>query len=267
MPKFALGIEYDGSHYHGWQTQEAGVRSVQSEVELALSKVADSPVSVLCAGRTDKGVHAVGQVAHFSSDADRSLKSWLFGTNTNLPKDIAIHWIREVDEDFHARFSANARRYHYIIFNRPVRSALYSNRMTWHYYHLDAMKMHEAAQHLLGEHDFQSYRAAECQSQSSIREVKSVNVRRQGDLIVIDIVANAFLHHMVRNIVGVLMVIGEGKQPTRWSLEVLKAKDRTAGAVTAQPQGLYLVHVDYPAMYGFPEFTGVPFMLDTSDSD
>jgi tRNA pseudouridine38-40 synthase len=263
MPKFALGIEYDGTRYHGWQAQE-GQATIQAEIELALSKVADSPIEIACAGRTDKGVHAIGQVAHFSTEINRLPKNWLLGTNTHLPKDIAIRWIQEVDEAFHARFSALARRYHYIIFNRPVRSALYSKRMSWHYQPLDAMKMHEAAQHLVGEHDFQSFRASECQSRTSIREVKTVNIHRQGDLIVMDISANAFLHHMVRNIAGVLMTIGEGKENPQWAHDVLLAKDRTAAGATAHPYGLYLVHVDYPAIHELPEFTGLPLMLDSS---
>ena len=262
MPNFAVGIEYDGSHYHGWQAQE-GLRTLQSELELALSKVADSPIELACAGRTDKGVHAVGQVANFTTEVNRPLKSWLLGTNTNLPKDIAIHWIREIDETFHARYSAMSRRYHYIIFNRPVRSALYARRMSWHYPALDANKMHEAGQHLVGEHDFQSYRAAECQSRTSIREVKALNVHRQGDLILIDITANAFLHHMVRNIAGVLMMIGEGRQDPQWAHEVLLSKDRTAAGTTAHPYGLYLVHVEYPAIHELPPFTGLPLMLDS----
>lgn len=263
MPKFAIGIEYDGTRYHGWQTQEPGVKTIQSEIELALSKVADAPISVICAGRTDKGVHAVGQVGHFITDVERPTKNWLMGGNTNLPKDISLHWIREVDESFHARHTALSRRYHYFIFNRPVRSALYPHRMSWHFRHLDAMKMHEAGQHLVGEHDFQSFRDAECQSKTSIREIKSLNVHRQGDLILIDVTANAFLHHMVRNIVGVLMVIGEGKRDAHWAHEVLLAKDRTAGGITAHPFGLYLVHVEYPAIHEMPEFTGLPLMLDS----
>lgn len=261
MPHFAVGIEYDGTHYHGWQAQELGLRTVQQQVEVALSKVADSPIVITCAGRTDKGVHAIGQVVHFTTSVERPLDNWLMGSNAYLPNDIAVRWIREMDPSFHARYSALARRYHYIIFNRPVRTALYANRMSWHYRFLDANLMHEAGQHLLGEHDFQSFRAAQCQSNSSVREVMSLNVHREGELILIDITANAFLHHMVRNIAGVLMVIGEGKQTTEWALEVLQARDRTASAATAQPQGLYLVHVEYPAIYELPTFTGRPLML------
>ncbi len=263
MTKYAIGIEYDGTHYHGWQTQEAGLKTIQTEIERALSKVADAPISITCAGRTDKGVHAVGQIGHFDTPVQRSLKSWLMGANTNLPHDICLHWIKEVDEAFNARHTALSRRYQYIIFNRSVRSALYPHRMTWHYKHLDAFKMHEAGQHLLGEHDFQSFRDAECQSKTSIREIKSLNVHRNGDLVLIDVTANAFLHHMVRNIAGVLMVIGEGKQDSSWAHEVLMAKDRTAGAITAHPFGLYLVHVEYPAIYQMPDFTGLPLLFDT----
>jgi tRNA pseudouridine38-40 synthase len=262
MPNYAVGIEYDGTHYHGWQTQE-GLPTLQAELELALSKVADSPIELACAGRTDKGVHAIGQVANFKTEVQRPLKSWLMGANTNLPKDIAIRWVREVDESFHARYTAMARRYHYIILNRPVRSALYPHRMSWHYFQLDANKMHEAGQHLIGEHDFQSFRAAECQARSSIRELKSLNVHRQGDLVILDVTANAFLHHMVRNIAGVLMVIGEGKEDPRWVHDVLHSKDRRAADITASPHGLYLVHVDYPALHDFPAFAGLPLMLDS----
>jgi len=262
MPKFALGVEYDGTRYHGWQAQEPGLRTIQAEIESALSKVADAPITIACAGRTDKGVHASGQVAHFETEVNRPLKSWLLGANTHLPSDIGLHWIREVDETFHARYSALARRYQYVIYNRPVRSALYAQRMSWHYYPLDANTMHEAGQLLLGEHDFQSFRAAECQSRTSIRDIKSLNVHRQGDCVIIDITANAFLHHMVRNIAGVLMTIGEGKQPPLWAQQVLLAKDRRAAGATAHPFGLYLVHVDYPAIHGLPTLTDLPLRLD-----
>ncbi len=261
MPHFAIGIEYDGSHYHGWQAQE-GLHTLQSTLERALSQVADAPIELAVAGRTDKGVHAVGQVGSFSATVDRPSKAWLMGTNSNLPKDIVIRWIQEVDEQFHARYTALARRYQYIILNRPMRSALYPHRLSWHYHRLDAELMHEAGQHLIGEHDFQSYRAAECQARTSIREVRNLNVHRNEDLVVIDITANAFLHHMVRNIAGVLMTIGEGKKPAHWAREVLLSKDRTAAAATASPSGLYLVQVEYPGIYKIPAFTGLPSMME-----
>lgn len=243
--RIALGIEYNGKNYHGWQSQES-VNSIQQEVEAALSKVADSPISVTAAGRTDRGVHAKHQIVHFDSPVHREPSAWVRGTNTYLPNDIAILWAQEVDEDFHARYSATARRYEYLIYNHPVRSALWHQLATWHYAPLNIAAMQAGAKHLIGEHDFNAYRSIECQSKTSVRELIHLNITRDKEMIVVDVKANAFLHHMVRNIVGVLLPIGEGKASPDWAKEVLESKTRCEGGVTAKPDGLYLVEVTYP---------------------
>jgi len=258
--KYALGLEYDGTHYHGWQRQPE-LNTVQRLVEQALTKVADHEVEVTCAGRTDTGVHATSQIIHFNSDATRSLRAWIFGCNSNLPKDVSVRWAKEVDESFNARHSATSRRYRYVICNQSIRPGLLRGAVTWHYKPLSCDKMHEAAQHLLGENDFTSFRAINCQSNTPMRNVQSIEVSRKGNLIVIDIIANAFLYHMVRNIVGVLMVIGTGEKDPYWALEVLKAKDRTLGAETAPPHGLYLVDVSYPNEFELPSPPVGPWFL------
>lgn len=250
--RVALGVEYDGTQFCGWQVQE-DVRSVQACVEQALAKVADHPVRVICAGRTDTGVHALGQVIHFDSEAIRSERSWVFGANSHLPKDCSVIWARAVSDDFHARYAALSRYYRYVIFNRAVRSGVFANRVSWCYLPLDEGRMREAAQYLIGEHDFSSYRAVACQAKQPVRTVQRLDVVRQGELIVIDIVANAFLHHMVRNIAGVLMTIGSGEREPVWAQQVLEACDRTLGGVTAPPQGLTLMSVEYPEAYALPK--------------
>lgn len=251
--RIALGIEYDGARFHGWQTQQPGVRSVQEELERALSKVAAREVRVQCAGRTDSGVHAAGQVVHFDTEAQRDERAWVLGGNVNLPFDINITWARPVPGSFNARYSAFGREYRYLISNRPTRSALLSRRAVWVHHPLDVERMHEAAQHLVGTHDFSSYRALGCQAKSPIREMRCIRVHRQGELVILDLAANAFLHHMVRNIAGVLIAIGKGERPTGWSREVLELRDRTLGGVTAPPQGLYLTRVQYPPEFAIPE--------------
>ncbi len=256
MPIYALGLEYDGSDYHGWQNQ-IGLATIQGKLETALSTIADSPIAVFCAGRTDRGVHAMGQVAHFHTEVVRSTEAWLHGGNRYLPQDIGIQWVQQVDNDFHARHSALSRRYQYVIYNRRVRSALHATRMTWHYRELDAEAMHLAAQFLLGEHDFQSFRASGCQSKSSTRTIYQLDVERQGDRVIISIHANAFLQHMVRNITGVLLRVGMGEQPPDAAQTVLLARDRRLGDVTAPPYGLYLTGVSYPEHYQFPEPEGI----------
>lgn len=256
--RIALGIEYDGSDFAGWQMQDGEVRTVQAGVELALSAVADHPVRVICAGRTDAGVHAVVQVVHFDTHAERTPRSWVYGANANLPKSVSVQWAQAVPEDFHARFSALRRRYRYVIFNREVRPTFLAWRVTWEYRPLDERRMAEAAQYLLGEHDFSAYRALACQAKSPVRTVHDLSVTRRDELIFIDIEANAFLHHMVRNIAGVLMDIGAGKREPRWAEEVLVTRDRTVGGVTAQPHGLYLVGVSYPPLYGLPALSPAP---------
>ena len=249
--RVALGIEYDGTSYNGWQRQKNGI-GVQQRLEEALASVADEPIEVVCAGRTDTGVHASGQVIHFDTSADRSDRGWLLGVNTNLPPDISVSWVRHVHDDFHARFSATGRSYRYLILNRLQRSALHRERAWWVHQPLDEEKMHEAAQQLLGEHDFSAFRAAGCQAKTAMRELTSISVERDGDWIVVNVSANAFLMHMVRNITGTLATIGQGEQPPAWILEVLESRDRTLGGVTAPPHGLTLVAVDYPQEFGIP---------------
>ncbi|NOU20233.1 MAG: tRNA pseudouridine(38-40) synthase TruA [Methyloglobulus sp.] len=252
MTRIVLGIEYDGSGFFGWQWQP-NRPSVQGELEKALSKVANHPVSVICAGRTDTGVHALEQVVHFDANVERDLHAWLLGGNSYLPDGIRIIWVKQAVRDFHARYSAIARLYRYVILNRPVKSALLGKQTTWCYHPLDAEIMNKAAQHLVGNHDFSSFRAQGCQSKSPVRIVHFVDVYRDGDKVIIGICANAFLHHMVRNIAGVLIDIGLGKQAEDWTLVLLATKKRELGGVTAPPYGLYLESVYYPACYGIPK--------------
>lgn len=247
--RIALVVEYDGSGFHGWQAQ-SGLRTVQGVLESALSQVADHPVTVMCAGRTDTGVHATHQVIHFDDDAVRTLRAWVHGANAYLPKDVCVKFGKEVSEQFHARYTATARRYRYFIYNTPIRPALQHRNATWQYRPLDHRVMQAAGQTLIGEHDFTSFRSVECQSKTPMRNVHQLEVTRKGDLVMIDITANAFLHHMVRNIAGVLMAVGAGRKPASWVSEVLHAKDRRMGAETASPYGLYLVSVTYPAEFG-----------------
>ncbi len=252
--KYAVCIEYDGTHYKGWQRQ-GHAPSVQAELEKALSKLANHAIDVSCAGRTDSGVHGIGQVIHFESDAKRDEKAWRMGCNTNLPDDIALRWIQPVSAEFHARFSATARTYRYIILNRKTRPALLQNRVYWHYLNdqpLNEKRMHQAAQYLLGEHDFSSFRAAGCQAKHAMRELQSIQVSRQGDFVYVDIRANAFLHHMVRNIVGSLLEVGAGLKPAEWFIELLALKDRDQAGVTAVACGLYFVSVEYPVAFNLP---------------
>jgi len=262
--RIALGIEYDGSGFKGWQLQRHGVRTVQGELEAALQRVAAHPVRVSCAGRTDTGVHAVGQVVHFDTTASRQPRNWILGSNVNLPGDVAVQWAREVDNDFHARFSAQSRRYRYLILNRPTRSSLLAGRATWIHRALDAAAMHQAGQALVGTHDFSSYRALGCQAKSPVRTVHSLDVVRYGELIELSVHANAFLHHMIRNIAGVLITIGRGEQPPVWATTVLEHRDRTRGGVTAPPDGLYFERVWYPEHYQLPLPPPVP-LVPTSD--
>ncbi|MCG5495307.1 tRNA pseudouridine(38-40) synthase TruA [Ectothiorhodospira variabilis] len=244
LHRLAIGIEYDGSGFRGWQTQKEA-RTLQVQVEKALSRVADEPISVTCAGRTDAGVHATGQIIHFDTSAVRDPRAWLLGGNSHLSPELSFQWVRPMPDDFHARFSARWRRYRYIFLNRLTRPAILRRRVTWIHRPLDAALMAEAVPHLLGEHDFSSFRAKGCQARTPIRTVQAVSVHRRGDFIHLDIRANAFLHHMVRNIAGVLMAIGRGEYPPEWMAEVLTARDRSQAGVTAPPDGLYLVQVGY----------------------
>lgn len=253
--RIALGIEYDGAEFSGWQLQER-VRTIQGCVEQALSAVADQPVRVHCAGRTDAGVHAAEQVVHFDTAATRTMRSWVFGANANLPKQIAVLWATPVSDAFHARFSAVHRRYRYVIYNRHVRPTFLAGRSSWDYRPLEVALMHEAGQYLVGEHDFSSYRAQACQAKSPVRRVTRLDVTRRDELVFIDIQANAFLHHMVRNIAGVLMAIGAGERPPAWAREVLELRNRCLGGVTAPPYGLYLMEAGYPQAFALPQRGG-----------
>lgn len=263
--RIALGIEYDGSGFRGWQLQGHEPLTVQAAVEAALSKVAAHPVRVVCAGRTDSGVHAVGQVVHFDTPAVREPRNWVLGANVNLPPTVAVTWARQVEDDFHARFSAQSRAYRYLILNRPTRSSLLAGRATWVHRPLDAAQMHEAGQVLVGTHDFSSYRALGCQAKSPIRTLHSLSVQREGELIQLHVHANAFLHHMIRNIAGVLMAIGRGERERGWAAEVLAHCDRTRGGVTAPPDGLYFERVWYPEAFAIPAPAPLPFYDKTKD--
>jgi len=256
LNRIALGVEYNGSQFNGYQLQQTGTRTVQEEIERAVSMVADETIRVTCAGRTDAGVHATGQVVHFDTCAKRLLKAWVMGVNSYLPKDICIHWAREVSADFNARFSAVSRSYRYVLFTRRVRSAILESNVSWCYADLDVSKMHEAAQLLLGDNDFSAFRAAQCQAKHPNRVMKSIQVKQAGAYVIMDIHANAFLHHMVRNIMGSLLVVGRGEQPVEWMGEVLRSRDRCQAGMTAPPAGLYLVNVEYPQVFGLPASTG-----------
>jgi tRNA pseudouridine38-40 synthase len=252
--RIAALLEYDGSNFSGWQRQE-NARSVQACVEEALSKVANEPVQVTVAGRTDAGVHALAQVIHFDTSAARGEYSWVRGAISNLPDDVALLWAGEVDGGFHARFSATGRRYHYVILNRPVRPTYLRGRVTWEYRLLDVEAMRAGAKHLIGTHDFSSFRSAECQAKSPVRELRSLEVERHGEFVHIRVYANAFLQHMVRNIAGVLTSIGAGEQKSGWAQAVLAARDRTQGGVTAPPDGLYLTDIEYPEQFKIPRLS------------
>jgi tRNA pseudouridine38-40 synthase len=249
--RIALGIEYDGAAYCGWQTQTSG-RAVQAAVDEALSTIANEAITSQCAGRTDAGVHACCQVAHFDTGAARDLRAWTLGVNSHLPRDIAIRWAQPVPDDFHARFSAESRAYAYVISNKPTRPGLWHGRVCWHYRPLDVGRMNDAAAHLLGEHDFSGFRAAGCQARHPVRTLLRLDLKRHGDIVILGIEANAFLQHMVRNIAGVLMEIGAGEREPAWALEVLEGRDRRQGGVTAAAGGLYFLHARYPARFGLP---------------
>ncbi|PID44483.1 MAG: tRNA pseudouridine(38-40) synthase TruA [Proteobacteria bacterium] len=255
--KYVARIEYDGSAYSGWQYQHHS-STVQETLQGAIAKVANHSIEVVCSGRTDTGVHATGQIVHFESDADRTLESWLYGTNSNLPEDIVVHWVKPVDAAFHARFSAVARRYRYIVLNRAIRPAIMAKRVAWFRRPLNHELMHEAAQLLLGEQDFTSLRASGCQAKHAVRDIQDIAVSREGDFIFLDVKANAFLYHMVRNIAGTLFVVGEEKRPVKWLPELIASQDRRNAGATAPPGGLYFVHADYPAQFGLPEAYELP---------
>ncbi|MAM88973.1 MAG: tRNA pseudouridine(38-40) synthase TruA [unclassified Hahellaceae] len=250
--RIALVVAYQGSLYHGWQAQLSDHDTVQGALQKALSRVAAHDVALSCAGRTDAGVHATAQVVHFDTLASRSPHAWVAGTNHFLPPDIVVRWAGPVSTEFHARYSATAREYRYVILNQTVPPAQRHRQSTWIHYPLDEQRMHHAAQLLLGTHDFSALRAAECQSKTPVRELHSINVSRHGDYVLLQLRANAFLHHMVRNITGTLLPIGEGTRPVSWISEVLASRDRRCAGITAPAHGLYLVGVDYPAHFCLP---------------
>ena len=250
--RIALGVEYDGTDFFGWQRLRVGP-SVQAAVELALSKVAAHPVLVSCAGRTDTGVHGRCQVVHFDTDASRDLRGWVLGACSNLPTSVAVLWAQPVAEEFHARYAARSRRYRYHILNRPIRAALDARYVTWERLPLNAEWMHEAAQALLGMHDFTAFRALSCQAKHPRRTVLAVSVRRDGEHVFVDIEANGFLHHMVRNIVGSLLMIGRGERPVEWLRELLAGCNRQLAGPTALSSGLTFIGPRYEAHWGLPE--------------
>jgi tRNA pseudouridine38-40 synthase len=254
MPRLALGIEYDGSAFAGWQFQ-SHARSVQAELQQALSRVADHPVELHAAGRTDAGVHALEMVAHFDTSAERPLHAWVLGANAYAGPDVTVLWAHPVPADFHARHHALSRRYLYRILNRPQRPSLDRERACYVRHELDAERMHEAAQAVLGHRDFSAFRASQCQSRTPVRHLTHATVERNGACIDVSLQANAFLHHMVRNIVGSLILVGRGERPVTWMREVLESGDRRIAGPTAPPQGLYFVGAGYPSGFGLPSYT------------
>jgi tRNA pseudouridine38-40 synthase len=252
MGRIAVGIEYDGSGFHGWQHQPHSA-SVQAVVQQALGTIADSPVQLTCAGRTDTGVHARGQVAHFDTSAQRSPRAWVLGANRELPATVNLRWAMPVGAEFHARFSAVRRSYRYLVLNRATRSALAAGRALCVHRPLDEQAMRAAAAALVGTHDFSAFRAAECQARSPVRTIESLEVARSGDWLRIDITANAFLHHMVRNIAGLLLAVGKGDAPPGQAHVQLASRQRSTGAATAPAHGLYFWQVAYPGQFGLPD--------------
>ena len=251
MARIAVGVEYDGSAFAGWQSQE-GQRTVQQVTETALARIAAAPIELVCAGRTDTGVHAQGQVAHFDTEATRSARSWVLGANSELPADVSLTWAHTVPEHFHARYSAQARTYRYLILNRTARSALHRTRAAFIHRPLDEARMAQACAGLLGEHDFSAFRSSQCQAKSAVRRIEQLTVQRREQWVTIEVTANAFLHHMVRNIAGLLMAIGRGDAEPGWAAQVLAGRDRTRNAATAPPEGLCLLGVRYPPAFGLP---------------
>jgi tRNA pseudouridine38-40 synthase len=250
--RIALGVEYDGSSYNGWQSQPDG-NTVQDTLQAALSQIASQPIAIIAAGRTDAGVHALEQVVHFDTQSNRPLTAWVRGVNALLPSNIAVLWAHPVPDEFHARFSAQARSYRYILYNRPMRSALRYGKVGWFYQPLDLAAMRLAAQYLLGEHDFSAFRAAECQAKSPVKTLTQLDIVQQGDSFIFELSANAFLHHQVRNFVGCLVYIGKGKHPPEWMQQVLQSRSRSQAAATFAPDGLYLKSVKYDLKWGLPQ--------------
>lgn len=252
--RLALGVAYDGSGFDGWQTQPTG-RTVQDHLERALAAVADAPVATVAAGRTDAGVHATGQVVHFDTEATRPLSAWVRGVNAHLPAAVAVQWAAAVPDDFHARFSATGRAYRYVLLNAPVRPALFAQQIGWHHQPLDVEAMRAAATHLVGRHDFSSFRSADCQARTPVRTLRSLDIVASGPTIVFSLAADAFLHHMVRNLVGALVYVGKGAHPPEWMGALLAERDRRRAPPTFGAAGLYLAGVEYDPRFGLPEAT------------
>lgn len=252
MPRMALGVSYDGSSWQGWQTQPDG-RTVQDKLESALSQFLAQPVGTICAGRTDTGVHGLGQVVHIDTSVQRRTESWVRGLNALLPDSIAVQWAQEVSDTFHARFSAMSRTYLYLVRNHRVRSPMLHGRAGWVYHSLNLERMTEAARILIGEHDFSCFRSSQCQAASPIRTLQSLEIKQYGDFFLFTFKANAFLHHMVRNLMGALLYVGQGRQEPSWMKALLAQRDRRLAAPTFAPDGLYLAKVDYPPEFGLPD--------------
>ncbi len=250
--RIAIGLEYTGLGFCGWQSQPSGC-GVQDALGAAVSTIAGEITRVTAAGRTDRGVHAAFQVAHFDATADRPLSAWVRGVNSHLPHGMAVLWAQAVSEDFHARFAAVERGYRYVLLNHPVRPGLNTGLVGWHHRPLDERAMNEAAAYLIGEHDFSAFRAAECQAKSPVKEMRLATIERRGDYLLCDFRADGFLHHMVRNIMGCLVHVGIGNQPAAWMREMLEGRDRTRAAPTFDAAGLYLSHIRYPSCFGLPE--------------
>jgi len=250
--RIALGVEYDGHPFCGWQSQADG-RTVQDTLQHVLSRLAGEPVAVIAAGRTDTGVHALEQVVHFDTSAERPLTAWVRGANALLPASIAVLWAHPVADEFHARFSAHGRSYRYLLINRPVRPAIHANKVGWFHAPLDVSAMQRASQCLLGEHDFSAFRAAQCQARSPVKHLQQLDISRHGEMLVFDFSADAFLHHMVRNIVGCLVYVGKGKYPPDWLSGVLASRERSLAAPTFAPDGLYLARIRYETKWGLPQ--------------
>jgi len=252
--RVALGVSYGGQAYQGWQSQASGL-TVQDRLEAALGKFTQRPVSTLCAGRTDAGVHALMQVVHFDTDVSRDAHAWVRGTNTHLPHDIAVEWAMTVPASFHCRASATSRRYAYVLRQSEVRPTVDAGRVGWTFYPLESEAMREAARHIVGEHDFSSFRASQCQALSPVKHLHSISITQRGAYWRFEFEANAFLHHMIRNIMGCLLPVGQGKHPPSWMQEVLMARDRDAAAPTFSPAGLYFLGPRYPEAFNIPERT------------
>lgn len=258
--RIALGLEYDGGRFCGWQSQPSGC-AVQDVLEAALARIADSPVRVVSAGRTDAGVHARAQVVHFDTATERPPGAWVRGVNAHLPADVAVLWMRPVADDFHARFSARSRSYHYLLLNRPVRPALAQGRIGWFHQPLDLERMQEAARALIGTHDFSAFRSAECQAKTPVKELTRLSISRQGDIFRFEFRANAFLHHMVRNLMGCLVYVGKGKHTTEWLKKLLDGRDRALAAPTFSPDGLYLAGIEYDPAWELPAIPDAQYLV------